>query len=138
MQAFSRGTRSQLSYAQNMKTAMFALVAALALSGCTSQPSVVTPPPGPPTPPPAGGAACPATITIGPGNTYNPSSCTIKVAAQVTISANGGHPLSGSGLKTVSSAKTDQTLSFAAPGVFTFACDFHGGSGMTGKITVEQ
>jgi plastocyanin len=68
---------------------------------------------------------------------YSPSSCTIKVGAQVTISANGGHPLSGSGLKTVTSEKTNQTLSFASTGVFNFSCDFHGGSGMTGKITVE-
>jgi plastocyanin len=55
----------------------------------------------------------------------------------VTIAANGGHPLSGSGLKTVSSAKSDQKLSFASAGKFDFACDFHGASGMTGTITVE-
>jgi plastocyanin len=62
----------------------------------------------------------------------------MKIGAQVTISANGGHLLSGSGLsKTITSAKTDQTLSFASAGVFNFACDFHAGSGMTGKITVE-
>ena len=82
--------------------------------------------------------ACPTTITIGPGNVYSPSSCTMKIGAEVTISANGGHPLSGDGLsKKITSQKTNQTLSFASAGVFNFACDFHGGSGMTGKITVE-
>jgi plastocyanin len=88
--------------------------------------------------PPPSGNACPATITVqgGPGSySYSVTSCTIKVAAEVTITANNTHPLIGSGLKTVNSATTDQTLSFATPGTFNFKCGIHGS--MTGTITVE-
>ena len=121
---------------------MLTVVAALALSSCTPPPADgggVTPQPSPPTPPPAGATACPATITVqgSPGNfSYSVSSCTIKVGAEVTITANNNHPLNGSGVKTINAATTDQKLSFATAGEFNFNCTIH--SSMTGKITVTQ
>ena len=115
-----------------MRIFMSAATLALTLAACS--PSNQT------TPPPAGGTACPATITIGPGNSYSPSSCTIKAGATATvkISASGMHPLSGSGAdQTVTGAKVDQSFTFTKVGTFNYQCDVHGGGGMKGTITVE-
>ena len=108
---------------------IFVAAAALALALAACSPSETM------NPPPSANA-CPATITIGPGNVYSVTSCTIKVGAEVTIIANNTHPLNGSGVKTINAATTDQKLAFATPGVFNFNCTVH--SGMTGKITVEN
>ena len=117
-----------------MRILIAALALALTLAACSSGGQTTNPPP---SPPPAGATACPATITIGPGNSYSVSSCTIKVGAEVRISADGSHPLSGSGAgKTYAGLTSDQTISFATAGTFNFVCDRHGPS-MGGTITVE-
>lgn len=118
-----------------MRIFIAAAALALTLAACSSGGQTMNPPP---SPPPAGATACPAAITVqgGPGSySYSVPSCTIKVAAEVTITANNTHPLIGSGLKTINSATTDQKLSFATPGTFNFKCGIHGS--MTGTITVE-
>jgi plastocyanin len=112
------------------------MITVLALSACTGNQGT-NPPPAPPSPPPAG-AACPATITIGPGNAYNPANCELKVGQSVTISAATGHPLTGNGAgQSVSGATTNQAFTFTQAGTFNFECDFHSGQGMKGAITIK-
>jgi plastocyanin len=80
---------------------------------------------------------CPSTITIS-GLTYVQNSCKVKVGASVTISASTSHPLSGTGAgKTITSAKSDQTIAFTQAGKFDYLCDAHVNQGMKGSITVE-
>ena len=111
-----------------MRSLLGLCLTVLAFSACN------TPPPSPPDT----NDACPATITIGPGNNYSPSSCSLSVGQSVTIQAFGSHPLTGSGAgKTVTSTVKDQTIGFTAAGTFSYKCDVHGGFGMTGTITVK-
>ncbi len=113
-----------------MRIFVAALALALTLAACTNGGQTMNPPPS--------GNACPATITVqgSPGSySYSTSSCTIKIGAEVTITASSTHPLIGSGVKTVSSETTDQKLAFATVGTFNFRCGNH--SSMTGTITVE-
>ncbi len=98
----------------------------------------------PPAPPP-GATACPAspaTITAGVGGlVYAPASCTVKIGTPVVINASASHPLdtvSTNWPTAITAAKTDQTVTFTAAGTYTYKCDFHGGSGMTGTITVTN
>jgi plastocyanin len=106
-----------------MKKLLFAAV--LALAGCnnnsTTQPV---------------SKACPSSIEIS-GNSYVTTSCELKVGTPITIRAGTGHPLTASGAgRNFSSVTTDQTFGFTEAGTFNFTCDFHGGSGMKGSITV--
>jgi plastocyanin len=108
---------------EKMKKLFFVVV--LALIGCNN--NTTTPPTS---------KACPSSIDI-LGNSYVTTSCELKVGTPITIRAGTGHPLTATGAgRTISSATTDQNIAFAEVGTFNFACDFHGGSGMKGSITV--
>mgnify|MGYP000202679790 CR=1 FL=1 len=119
-----------------MRIYIAAAALALTLAACSGGGQTTNPSP-PPSPPPVGTTACPATITIGPGNSYSPSSCTIKVGQTVTISASGTHPLSGVGAgQNFKGETSNKTLGFSAAGTFNYVCDRHQ-PGMAGTITVE-
>jgi plastocyanin len=103
----------------------FFLMAVVVLAGCNN--NTTTPP---------ASKACPSSIEIS-GNSYLTTSCELKIGTPITIRAGTGHPLTASGAgRSISSATTDQTIAFAEAGTLNFACDFHGGSGMKGSITV--
>jgi plastocyanin len=138
----------------NGRLALIGLV--FLLSACFAPAPTTTPaPPTSPVPPvspaptpPAPSAdvnACPDTIGIdGSSFRYAPSSCTIHLngsSKTVTISASNSHPLdaiSDNWPRPISAALSDQTVTFAAPGVYRFRCRAHFSQAMTGTITIEN
>lgn len=88
--------------------------------------------------------ACPSIIQAQTSpNQYEPASCTLKLSGNktVTIQAVASvHPFSTLSTNwpggAVSNRGTDYTVTFSAPGTYTYVCYQH--SEMTGTITVEN
>ncbi len=111
-----------------MKRVFGIILGTTALLGCnnpTVDPPVLT--------------ACPTTITIGPGNSYTPTACSLKTGTEITIQSEGNHPLTGTGAgQTIIEVTSAQKLTFTETGTFNYNCKNHGGTGtgMSGKIIV--
>jgi len=76
---------------------------------------------------------------------YTPSCLKVAKGTSVTIQASAAHPLSGtmeSGASAsnpiAKNATTPQTVAFPTAGIYTFACDVHGGLGMKGAVWVTE
>ena len=88
-----------------------------------------------------GGGVTPPAIV---GFTYVPADITIKVGTEITLPADGNHPLrgvpseTGTPIPDVSTASVK--ITFNQVGKFTFFCERHGlpNSGMKGTITVTN
>jgi plastocyanin len=87
-----------------------------------------------------------STIKTTAGNEYDPKACTAKVGQKVIIETSGTHPLKdvtvGGPIDTGEKSTDGKTVSvtFTAPGTYSFFCQNHGvGSGlMKGTITVTN
>jgi plastocyanin len=96
-------------------------------------------------PPPPNATPCPSTITAGVGgDMYAPNSCTLTLGGAsktVTIQASADHPLdtiSTNWPTPIVAATVNQSVTFTAPGAYTYKCHIHGVIGMTGTITVTN
>jgi plastocyanin len=79
----------------------------------------------------------PHTVTFGPSPSTAPAG--LDSAGHATISANPVTTTISSGLIGVRRALgTDFTVTFTAPGTYTYFCSLHGGLGMTGTIVVSN
>jgi plastocyanin len=74
-------------------------------------------------------------IGIGPGNVYRPAALTVAPGDTVRWAASATHPLVFDGEAGEYTAPTTRTLSTV--GTVAFHCRVHGGSGMTGVVTVS-
>jgi plastocyanin len=75
-------------------------------------------------------------IAIGPGNQYRPAELTVAPGDTVNWAANATHPLVFDGEAGEYTTPTTRTLT--AAGTVAFHCRVHGGSGMTGVVTVSN
>ena len=111
-----------------------------ACGGATTTPDPVKPDPVKPDPP---AAITSTTISIN-GFTYAPADITIKVGSDVTLPAEGIHPLKGVTSEADSpipaTSTTPVKVTFSKVGKFTYFCQNHGSSagGMKGTVTVTN